>query len=135
MPSIELTIVRSSASGAPRYSGSPSQPSKRGSSSSRFHTVSERAERMSQTSRREPKARIALDASCAGSLREHLITATSRYAGIDTVLTGLAPAFDLEAVTVLYNERWGSRASGITLIARSIHDVDYHPSTRCRVTH
>src|SRR5256885_4989638 len=22
-----------------------------------------------------------------------------------------------------------------TLIARSIHDVDYHPSTRCRVTH
>ncbi len=95
---------------------------------------------MSQTSRRELKARIAfesppLDASCAGSLREHLITATSRYAGIDTVLTGLAPAFDLEAVPALYNERWGSRASGITLIARSIHDVDYHPSTRCRVTH
>src|SRR5947208_879956 len=95
---------------------------------------------MSQTSRREPKALIALespplDASCAGSLREHLITATSRYAGIDTVLTGLAQAFDLKAVPALYNERWGSRASGITLIARSIHDVDYHPSTRCRVTH
>ena len=76
-----------------------------------------------------------LDASCAGSLREHSITATSRYAGIDTVLTGLAPAFDLEAVPALYNERWGSRAPGITLIARGIHDVDYHPSTRCRVTH
>src|SRR5436189_601749 len=95
---------------------------------------------MSQTSRREPMAWMALespplDASCTGSLREHLITATSRYAGIDTVLTGLAPAFDLEAVPALYNERWGSRASGITLIARSIHDVDYHPSTRCRVTH
>src|SRR5438876_1388335 len=118
MPSIELTIVRSSASGAPRYSGRPSPPSKHGRSSSRFHTVSEQAERMSQ-----------------GSLREHLITATSRYAGIDTVLTGLAQAFDLKAVPALYNERWGSRASGITLIARSIHDVDYHPSTRCRVTH
>src|SRR5204862_2424067 len=95
---------------------------------------------MSQTSRREPKAWIALespplDASCAGSRREHFITATSRYARIDTVLTGLAPAFDLAAVPALYNERWGSRASGITLIARSIHDVDYHPSIRCRVTH
>src|SRR2546425_8270724 len=123
MPSIEPTIVRSSASGAPRYSGSPSQPSKRGRSSSRFHTVFEQAERMSQTSRREPKAWIALespplDASCAGSLREHLIAATSPYTGIDTVLTGLAPVFDLEAVPALYNERWGSRASGITLIAR-----------------
>src|SRR5438477_9988295 len=109
MPSIELTIVRSSASGAPRYSGCPSQPSKRGRSSSRFYTVSEQAaERMSQTSRREPKAWIALespprDASCAGPLREHLITATSRYADIDAVLTGLAPAFDLEAVPALYN--------------------------------
>src|SRR5947207_3872907 len=120
MPSIELTIPRSSASGAPRYSGSPSQPSKRGRSSSRFYTVSEQAERMSQTSRRDPKAWIALesppqDASCAGSLREHLITATSRYAGIDTVLMGLALAFNLEAVPELYNERWGSRAPGITL--------------------
>src|SRR5438094_830065 len=64
-----------------------------------------------------------------------MITATSRYAGIDTVLMGLALAFDLEFVSALYDERWNSRASRITPIARSIHDVDYHPSTRCRVTH
>jgi aminoglycoside phosphotransferase (APT) family kinase protein len=74
-------------------------------------------------------------------LRQHaaadpgLITAASRYAGIDDVLTGLAATFDLEAVSALYNERWGFRASGITLTPRSIHDVDYLPSTRCRVTH
>jgi aminoglycoside phosphotransferase (APT) family kinase protein len=95
---------------------------------------------MSQPLHGEPNTWIAVespsrDASCAESLRGRLITAASRYASIGTVLMGLAPAFDLEAVTALYNERWGSRASGVTLIARSIHDVDYHPSTRCRVTH
>src|ERR1051326_5285795 len=74
-------------------------------------------------------------------LRQHsatdarMITVASRYAGIDNVLMDLASAFDLEAVSALYNERWGLGASGITLIPRSIHDVDYLPSTRCRVTH
>src|SRR5437867_6584314 len=95
---------------------------------------------MSQPLHGEPNTWIAgespsRDASSAESVRGRLITAASRYAGIGTVLMGLAPVFDLEAVSRLYGEQWGSRASGITLIARSIHDVDYHPSARCRVTH
>ena len=45
-------------------------------------------------------------------LRQHaaidlrMISATSRYAGIDPVLIGLASAFDLEAVSALFNEQW-----------------------------
>src|SRR6266487_3123724 len=105
MPSIAPTIVRSSASGAPRYSDRSSRRNRRGRSSSRFHTVSEQAGQMLQPLRGEPNTWIAgespsRDASCAESLRGRLIAAASRYAGIGTVLMGLAPAFDLEAATV-----------------------------------
>src|SRR6266487_5616269 len=105
MPSIAPTIVSSSASGAPRYSGRQSRRNKRGRSSWRFHTTSEQAGRMSQPLHGEPNTWIAaespsLDASCAESVRGRLITAASRYAGIGTVLMGLVPAFDLEAATV-----------------------------------
>ena len=64
-----------------------------------------------------------------------MVSTISRYSGIDMALMGLATAFDLEAVPALYYEWWGSRESGIKVIARGIHDVDYCPSTRCRVTH
>src|SRR5439155_3740428 len=120
MLSIAPTTLISSASRPPRYSGKPSRRNNhRGRSRSRFHTPSERAGRMSLPLRQH----AAIDPRMT----------SSRYAGIDAVLIGLASAFDLEAVSALFNEQWGSRTPRI--IARSIHDVDYHPSTYCRVTH
>src|SRR5919198_4581908 len=124
MLSIAPTTLISSGSRPPRYSGKPSRRNNhRGRSRSRFHTHSKKAGRMSLPLRQH------------AAIDPRMISATSGYAGIDTVLIGLASAFDLGAVSALFNERWGSPASRITVIARSVHDVDYHPSTRCRVTY
>src|SRR2546422_4200068 len=52
----------------------------------------------------------------AATAEPRMISAISRYLGIDMVLMGLAMAFDLEAVPALYYERWGSRESGAKVI-------------------
>ena len=58
------------------------------------------------------------------------------YLGFDRGLPQLAAAFDLPAVSRLYEERWPGRAqAGLRVRARKVHDVEYHPSARCVVTH
>src|SRR5216117_2576986 len=58
------------------------------------------------------------------------------YPGIDPGLPQLAAAFDLAAVSRLYEERWPGRAQpGLRVRARKVHDVEYQPSARCVVTH
>src|SRR5436309_1671822 len=58
------------------------------------------------------------------------------YLGIDRGLPQLAAAFDLPAVSRLYEERWPGRAeAGLRVSARKVHDVEYQPSARCVVTH
>src|SRR5439155_9342588 len=58
------------------------------------------------------------------------------YLGIDRGLPQLAAAFDLPAVSRLYEERWPGRAeAGLRVSARRVHDVEYQPSARCVVTH
>ena len=64
-----------------------------------------------------------------------MTTSARRYAGIDSALTALPTAFDLEGVAALYEQRWDARSSGLRVVAQSVHDVDYHPASRCRVTH
>src|SRR5438046_211422 len=54
------------------------------------------------------------------------------YLGIDRRLPELPAAFDLPAVSRLYEERWPGRAQpGLRVRARKVHDVDYQPSARC----
>src|SRR2546430_5615821 len=56
--------------------------------------------------------------------------------GIDRRLPELPAAFDLPAVSRLYEERWPGRAQpGLRVRARKVHDVDYQPSARCLVAH
>src|SRR2546426_6195684 len=58
------------------------------------------------------------------------------YLGLDRGLPELAAAFDLPAVSRLYEERWPGRARpGLGVRARKVHDVEYQPSARCVVTH
>src|SRR5437899_1805898 len=58
------------------------------------------------------------------------------YLGFDRGLPQLAAAFDLPAVSRLYEERWPGRAqAGLRVRARKVHDVEYQPSARCVVTH
>ena len=58
------------------------------------------------------------------------------YVGIDRRLPELPAAFDLPAVSKLYEERWPGRARpGLRVRARKVHDVDYQPSARCLVAH
>src|SRR5438874_3880540 len=58
------------------------------------------------------------------------------YLGFDRGLPQLAAAFDLPAVSRLYEERWPGRAeAGLRVSARKVHDVEYQPSARCVVTH
>src|SRR5437867_5244598 len=58
------------------------------------------------------------------------------YLGIDQGLPQLAAAFDLPAISKLYEERWPGRAQpGLTVRARKVHAVDYQPSARCVVAH
>src|SRR5438094_251019 len=58
------------------------------------------------------------------------------YLGIDRRLPELPAAFDLPAVSRLYEERWPGRAQpGLRVRARKVHDVDYQPSARCLVAH
>src|SRR5213592_760233 len=58
------------------------------------------------------------------------------YVGIDRRLPELPAAFDLPAVSKLYEERWSGRARpGLRVRARKVHDVDYQPSARCLVAH
>src|SRR5947208_8021281 len=58
------------------------------------------------------------------------------YLGIDRGLPQLAAAFDLPAVSRLYEERWPGRAeAGLRVSARKVHDVEYQPSARGVVTH
>ena len=64
-----------------------------------------------------------------------MTTSARRYAGIDSALTALPTAFDLEAVAGLYQRRWGTHSPGLEVVADGVHDVDYHPSSRCRVSH
>src|SRR5437667_11340478 len=57
------------------------------------------------------------------------------YLGFDRGLPQLAAAFDLPAVSRLYEERWPGRAqAGLRVRARKVHDVEYQPSARCVVT-
>src|SRR5207245_2126273 len=58
------------------------------------------------------------------------------YLGLDRGLPELAAAFDLPAVSRLYEERWPGRARpGLGVRARKVHDVEYQPSARCVVAH
>src|SRR5947209_636665 len=58
------------------------------------------------------------------------------YLGFDRGLPQLAAAFDLPAVSRLYEERWPGRAqAGLGVRARKVHDVEYQPSARCVVAH
>ncbi len=58
------------------------------------------------------------------------------YLGLDRGLPQLAAAFDLPAVSRLYEERWRGRARpGLGVRARKVHDVAYQPSARCVVAH
>src|SRR3989442_13238953 len=58
------------------------------------------------------------------------------YVGIDRRLPELPAAFDLPAVSKLYEERWPGRARpGLRVRARKVHDVEYQPSARCVVAH
>ena len=58
------------------------------------------------------------------------------YLGIDQGLPQLAAAFDLPAISKLYEQRWPGRAQpGLTVRARKVHAVDYQPSARCVVAH
>src|SRR5438094_10340473 len=58
------------------------------------------------------------------------------YLGIDRRLPELPAAFDLPAVSRLYEARGAGRAKpGLRVRARKVHDVEYQPSARCVVTH
>src|SRR5438128_541823 len=58
------------------------------------------------------------------------------YLGFDRGLPQLAAAFDLPAVSRLYEGRWPGRArAGLGVRARKVHDVEYQPSARCVVAH
>jgi aminoglycoside phosphotransferase (APT) family kinase protein len=57
------------------------------------------------------------------------------YLGIDRRLPQLPKAFDLPAVSRLYEKRWHGRAEGLGVRARKVHNVDYRPSPRCTVAH
>src|ERR687888_102515 len=58
------------------------------------------------------------------------------YLGIDRHLPQLPAAFDLSAVSKLYEERWSGRGqAGLRVSARKVHDVDYQPAARCTVAH
>src|SRR2546428_13459364 len=58
------------------------------------------------------------------------------YLGLDRGLPELAAAFDLPAVSRLYEERWPGRArAGLGVRARKVHDVEYQPSARCVAAH
>ena len=55
------------------------------------------------------------------------------YVSIDPALPQLGTAFDLPAVSALYEEWWGQ--PGLRVRARKVHGVEYQPSARCVVTH
>ncbi|TMA42273.1 MAG: hypothetical protein E6J83_11945 [Deltaproteobacteria bacterium] len=55
------------------------------------------------------------------------------YVSIDPALPRLGTAFDLPAVSALYEEWWGQ--PGLRVRARKVHGVEYQPSARCVVTH
>src|SRR5207247_5615147 len=58
------------------------------------------------------------------------------YLGIDRRLPELPAAFDLPAVSRLYEERWpGGAQRGLRVRARKVREVDYQPSARCVVAH